>query len=270
MLHQPDQIAARWDGFVEPYERVFEALTNQFAAPALAALGPLQGLRVLDVAAGAGGVALMAAAQGAQVVAIDGSPAMVRRIGARARGGVTALVADGMAPGVVPGVVQGSFDVAISCFGVVLFPDPATGMAEIFRALRPGGRVAVVTWTQPHRFDLSARLRAAAIAVRGERPFGPLPAQLRFIDPDALTALLTGAGFGAVTVHTHEAVLTVPDPAALAKQLAFAPGMAATLDEFGPDRASILAALTNQLIADFGDGPALLPAVAHFAVGTRP
>ena len=266
MLHQPDQIAARWDGFVEPYERVFEALTIQFAAPALAALGPLRGLRVLDVAAGAGGVALMAAAQGAQVVAIDGSPAMVRRIGARARGGVTALVADGMALGVVPG----SFDVAISCFGVVLFPDPAAGMAEIFRALRPGGRVAVVTWTQPQRYDLSARLRAAAIAVRGERPLGPLPAQLRFIDPDTLTALLTSAGFGAVTIETHEAVLTVPDPAALAQQLAFAPGMAATLDEFGADRASILAALTQQLMADFADGPALLPAVAHFAVGTRP
>ena len=266
MLHQPDQIAARWNGFVEPYERVFEGLTNQFAAPALAALGPMQGKRLLDVAAGAGGVALLAAAQGAQVLAIDGSPAMVRRIAARAQGDVTAVVADGMALGVAPG----TFDAAISCFGVVLFPEPAVGMAEIYRALRPGGRVAIVTWTQPYRYALSARLRAAAIAVRGERPVGPLPAQLRFVDPNALTALLTGAGFGAVTVHTHEAVFEVPDPAALATQLAFAPGMAAMLDEFGPHRESILAAFTNQLVADCGAGPARLPAVAHFAVGTRP
>ena len=52
---QPDQEPARWDRYAEAYERVFEPLTTAFLTQALDRLGPLAGLDVLDVAAGAGG-----------------------------------------------------------------------------------------------------------------------------------------------------------------------------------------------------------------------
>ncbi len=266
---QPDQELARWDAYVAGYEAVFEPLTDAFAARALDLLAPLPGLALLDVAAGAGGAALLAARRGARVTAVDASPAMAARAAARAAQAglaVTAAVGDGMALD----LPDGAFDRALSCFGVVLFPDPARGMAELHRVLRPGGRVAVVTWTQPHRYELAARLREATVAVCGAPPPGELPAQLRFIDPERLSDLLSGAGFRAVGIETAEASLHAPSAAELAASLAFAPGMAAALDALGADRHAVLDAFTGQLLADGHTGAVSLGAVAHVAVGTRP
>ncbi len=263
---QPDQDPARWDAHVAGYERVFEPLTGQFASHALRALAPLAGLDVLDLGAGAGGAALLAARAGARVTAIDASPGMVARIAERAAAlPVTASVQDGMALT----LADASMDRALSCFGVVLFPDPSRGMAELHRVLRPGGRVAIVTWTEPHRYELAARLRDATISVRGEPPAGELPAQLRFIDPARLIALAADAGFTAVRVERVEATLHYPSAIGLAAALGFAPGMAAMLDALGPDRAAVLDAFTAGLVRDFGKGPVTLGAVAHLAIGGR-
>jgi len=266
---QPDQDAARWGAHVDGYERVFEPLTDGFAEHALRLLGPLAGMELLDVGAGAGGAALMAARQGARVTAVDASPAMVDRITARALGAgpgsVTAAVQNGMALS----LPDHSFDRALSSFGVVLFPDPARGMAELHRVLRHGGRVAVMTWTQPHRYELAARLRAAIVAVRGVAPTGKLPAQLRFIDPDRLRTLVSEAGFGAVRIETIEATLRAASARELASSLAFAPGMAATLDALGPDRDAVLQTLVARLEEDGQADAVLLGAVAHVAVGER-
>lgn len=135
---QPDQQSRRWDDHVGVYETVFEPLTNAFARRALDQLHLRPGDRLLDVAAGAGGAALMAAAAGADVLAVDASPNMVARIRARTMcehayaGRVRAEAMDGMALA----LADASFDAALSVFGVILFPDAGRGMREIARVLR--------------------------------------------------------------------------------------------------------------------------------------
>src|SRR5262249_17407070 len=100
---QPDQQPARWDDHVGVYEAVFEPFTNAFARRALDRLALRAGDRLIDVGAGSGGAALIAAARGAEVLAIDASPRMVARIRARANGAhggagsVRADVMNGMA-----------------------------------------------------------------------------------------------------------------------------------------------------------------------------
>ena len=262
---QPDQDPARWDRHASAYEQVFEPLTTAFLTQALGRLGPLAGLDVLDVAAGAGGGAIAMLQRGARVTAVDGSPAMARRIAARAPG-VAAHVMDGAALA----LPDAAFDLATSCFGMVLFPDPAAGMAEMRRVLRPGGRAVVVTWTEPHRYALASRLRDAVIAVRGAPlPPGELPAQLRFTDPDRLRALVAGAGFTGMEIMPLSADLHAASATELAAMLGFAPGMAAMLDALGPDRAAVLDCFASRLQADQGFGPVRLGAVAHAALAVR-
>lgn len=269
---QPDQDPAQWDRHVDAYEGVFEPLTDAFNRAVLGLLAPLGGVDLIDVAAGAGGAALAAAAQGARVVAVDASPAMVARIAARAAlqiagGRPEARLADAAA---LP-FPDASFGAALSSFGIVLLPDPGRGMAELRRVLRPGGRVAVVTWTESHRYEAAARLSDAVTAVRGAPPpLGDLPAQLRFTDPDRLRALLADAGFTSVRVERVEAALRAPSAAFLAGSLGFAPGMAAMLDLLGPDRDAVLRHFRAALEDAQGLGAVTLGAVAHIAVAVRP
>lgn len=265
---QPDQDAARWDRHAAAYEVVFEGLTDAFAAQALDLLEPLAGARLLDLAAGAGGAALQAAARGAHVTAFDASAAMVTRIRARAAAqAIEAGQVDARLPLPRP---DACFDAALSCFGVVILPDPVPALRELRRVLRPGGRLAVVTWTEPGRYELAARLRAAVEQVRGAPPpAGPLPAQLRYTDPDALAALLRAGGFEAAAITRVEAKLRAASAHSLAAALDFAPGMAALLAGLGGERPAVEAAFAEALEADCGQGPVALGAVAQIGLAIR-
>lgn len=264
-MHHADQDAERWDTHAAAYERMFEPLTDAFNRAALARLAPLANEPFIDIAAGSGGAALMAAGQGAHVTAIDFSRAMAARLHARG-GNIQAHQADATALP-FPGA---TFTRALSSFGITLLPDPAQGAAEMHRVLRPGGRAAIVTWTEPQHYALATRLRDAAAAVRGPQPGTPLPPQLRHIDPAILTTLMANAGFTQVQIHRIEATLPAPSAQALAGALDFAPGMAAMLGGMGHDRAAILAHFVHALEAEQGTGPVALPAVAHIALATRP
>jgi SAM-dependent methyltransferase len=267
---QPDQRPARWDDHVSVYETVFEPLTNGFARRALDLLDVKAGARLLDVAAGSGGAALLAAARGADVLAVDGSARMVERIRERAAaapGGVRAEAMDGMALA----LPDAGFDAAISTFGVVLFPDAGTGMREIVRVLKPGGRVAVVTWTESEKYELAVRLLAAVAAVRGPQPAPTsLPAQLRFRDEAVFRRLLADARLVVDAITRFEERWVLPSARWLAGHIDFAPGMAAMVGSLGDDRAAVLDALIAGLERDQGRGEVALTAVAHIGIATKP
>jgi SAM-dependent methyltransferase len=104
------------------------------------------GQEVLDVAAGNGNLALLAAREGAAVVASDLSPVQVEHGRARsAEEGydIEWLVADVEE---LP-FENGRFDCAASVFGAMFAPRPEVAAAEMFRVVRPGGAVGLVAWT---------------------------------------------------------------------------------------------------------------------------
>lgn len=271
---QPDQQPARWDDHVDVYAAVFEPLTNTFARAALDLLGLRPGDKLIDIAAGSGGAALIAAAEhGADVLAIDASERMVARILARARDmphcpdRVHARVMDGAALS----LGDASFDAAISVFGVILFPDAGRGMREIARVLKPGGRAAIVTWTEIERYELAARLIAAIAAVRGPQPPPPaLPAQLRFREEPAFRALLSEAGLGVDSTTRVEQRWRLPSARWLADRIGFAPGMAALVGALGADRTAVLDAFVADLERDQGRGEINLVAVAQIGLASKP
>jgi SAM-dependent methyltransferase len=117
------------------------------------------GQEVLDVAAGNGNVATLAAREGAAVVASDLSPAMVElgRMRTETEGlDVEWVEADAEE---LP-FENARFDCAGSTFGAMFAPRPEVVASEIFRVVRPGGTVGMVNWTRDgflgHWFELAA------------------------------------------------------------------------------------------------------------------
>lgn len=104
------------------------------------------GERVLDVATGNGITALAAARRWAQVVGIDFVPALIERARERAaadRLDVEFRVADAEA---LP-FDDASFDLVTSTVGVMFAPNQPRAAAELLRVCRPGGRIALASWT---------------------------------------------------------------------------------------------------------------------------
>lgn len=109
-----------------------------------AGIGP--GMRVLDVAAGTGNVAVRAAAAGAEVVASDLTPQSLEagRRAAEAHGLELEWVeADAES---LP-FADGGFDVVTSAFGAMFAPDHSAVARELVRVCRPGGTIALANFT---------------------------------------------------------------------------------------------------------------------------
>jgi SAM-dependent methyltransferase len=104
------------------------------------------GWRVLDVATGSGNAAIAAARHGCTVVGVDYVPALLERGRRRAS-------AEGLDVELIEGDAEAlpfpddSFDAVTSVFGAMFAPDHERAAAELLRVCRPGGTVALASWT---------------------------------------------------------------------------------------------------------------------------
>src|SRR6516162_4897463 len=134
------------------YDRAFAHVTRYFMPFVLRAARAAPGMRVLDIAAGTGlsaEAALSAVGPTGHVTAADISPAMAEK--ARERLGearnASVLVEDAQALS----FSDETFDAVVCNLGLMFFPEPARGLSEFRRVLRPGGRAAVSVNTVPER-----------------------------------------------------------------------------------------------------------------------
>jgi SAM-dependent methyltransferase len=115
--------------------------------PALVgAVGVEAGDRVLDVAAGSGNASVPAAQAGGRVVASDLTPELFaagRESAAEA--GVEIAFEQGDAEALP--YDDASYDVVVSCVGVMFAPHHERAAAELLRVTRPGGRIGLLSWT---------------------------------------------------------------------------------------------------------------------------
>lgn len=126
------------------YPAVARAFIPGFGPRLVEACGIGPGTRVLDVAAGAGNVAIPAARAGASVVAADLTPELLDA--GRAEAGDAAIEwveADAEA---LP-FPDASFDAVVSAVGTMFAPDHGRVAAELVRVTRPGGTIGLINWT---------------------------------------------------------------------------------------------------------------------------
>jgi len=101
---------------------------------------------VIDVGCGPGTLTLLLAPIVKQVAAVDFAEKMIELLKQKCDkfnvSNVDARVADGTA---LP-YPNERFDAALSCFGLFLFADRAKGLEEMYRVLKPGGKVMISSW----------------------------------------------------------------------------------------------------------------------------
>ncbi len=127
------------------------------------------GERVLDIACGTGNAALLAAKAGAAVTGID----LARRLVEAARQRATAERLDvdfhvGDAQALPFG--EGSFDVAVSVFGIIFASDAKRAFSEVTRVLAPGGRALITAWTPDGAIAAMSGLFTRAVADATKAP----------------------------------------------------------------------------------------------------
>ncbi|HEX6618461.1 MAG TPA: class I SAM-dependent methyltransferase [Solirubrobacteraceae bacterium] len=163
---------------------------GRLRAQVLDGLAP--GAAVVDVGCGTGTLAIALAADGADVIGVDGDPEVLALAHAKAgaesvqwrKGLATALPLPGAsADRVVMSLLLHHLDAGAK----------RTALAEAVRVLRPGGRLHVADWGRPR----DPLMRAAAWAL--QRVDGP--EGLREHLEGAVPLLLADAGFAAVAVH---------------------------------------------------------------------
>jgi SAM-dependent methyltransferase len=104
------------------------------------------GERVLDIAAGNGNATLAAARHFAQVTSTDYVEALLER--GKERAAAERLTVDfRQADAEALPFADGSFDVALSTFGVMFTPDQEKSASEMSRVVRKGGRIGLANWT---------------------------------------------------------------------------------------------------------------------------
>jgi ubiquinone/menaquinone biosynthesis C-methylase UbiE len=104
------------------------------------------GLSLLDVATGAGNVAIPAALGGASVTGLDLTPKLLEVARERAtEAGVEVSFIEGDAEDLP--FESDSFDRVTSCFGVMFAPRQELAAGELARVARPGATIVLTAWT---------------------------------------------------------------------------------------------------------------------------
>jgi 2-polyprenyl-3-methyl-5-hydroxy-6-metoxy-1,4-benzoquinol methylase len=104
------------------------------------------GTRMLDVACGAGQIAIPAARAGIKVIGVDIASNLIEQARERARvEGVEVQFDEGDAE-MLP-YDHATFDVVVSLIGAMFAPRPERVAAELLRVCRPGGKIVMANWT---------------------------------------------------------------------------------------------------------------------------
>ena len=206
-----DQLAA-WDGdegaVWAAHTEFFDSSVRHLHRRLVEAAAVASDDRVLDLGCGSGQCTRDAARQATrgEAVGIDLSRPMLRVAEETAAreglGNVRFVHGDAQVHPFEPG----TFDVAVSRTGAMFFADQVAAFTNVARALRPGGRLALVSWRSAAENEWFTSLVHALrpdLPVIAPPPDAPSP--FRHADPDVTTSILTAGGFEQVALTPLDA-----------------------------------------------------------------
>ncbi len=148
MSKRASDVAGMFDGVARHYDRTNAVLSGGNAAlwraATVRAIAPQPGERILDVAAGTGTSSAAIQRSGARVVAVDFSPGMIAE-GRRKHKSIEFVEADAEK---LP-FGDNEFDAVTISFGLRNVNNPKAALSEMYRVLKPGGRIVVCEFSRP-------------------------------------------------------------------------------------------------------------------------
>jgi SAM-dependent methyltransferase len=189
-----------WAAHAETFDR--SAIPHHRRLLRAAAIGDRE--RVLDIGCGTGRTTLQAAraATRGSALGVDLSSPMLDRARRRAADEGIDNATFEQADAQIHPFERAAFDVAISNTGATFFGHLEAGFTNVGRALRPGGRLAVLTWQSVAQNEWVREFTGALAAGRdlaGPPPDAPSPFALS--DPDRVHHMLTEAGFTGIELE---------------------------------------------------------------------
>jgi ubiquinone/menaquinone biosynthesis C-methylase UbiE len=202
-----------WDLCAESYDRCLAETFRPFSQKLLSLADLRRGQIVLDVATGSGLAALDAAravGPDGKAIGIDLSLQMLEVASTRTAEAHWEKVRFMQMDAEALGFVDQSFDSVLCALGLMLFPQPDRALSEMYRVLRPGGRLALSVFGRGSMVALRA-LMEPFLAHMPPAQEGA-PSTFGFGRGDRFQRALREAGFSHSEIQDEDHVLTLQSP----------------------------------------------------------
>jgi SAM-dependent methyltransferase len=266
LMAEPERWQVSTDA-AEVYESCFvPAIFGAWAGPVADAAGIRTGNKVLDVGCGTGVLAreaLRRVGQEGQVFGVDLNVGMLA-VASRTEPNIEWRRGDAAS---LP-FEDASFDVVVSQFALMYFPDRVASLREMWRTLAPGGRLAVASWAPIDHargyqilVDIAARQCGGAAA-------DVLAAPFVLGDPAKLAKLYADSGISGAQVTLHEGSIRFPSVTEFIRIEVKGSPLA---DMLGDDEMQALAVESEDALAEFvvPSGEIVMPMDAHIVTATK-
>lgn len=257
---------AGWQRAAANYGNTFAQATARFIEALLKAAETSPGQHVLDVACGPGDLAAAASARGATAHGLDFSAEMV---GIARSNHPELVVTEGDAEDLP--YPDGVFDAVVSSFGIHHVPRPELALAQCWRVLKPGGRVAFTVWATPEE-NTAWSLVFDAVDRHGSRSASKAPPPGGALDRvDQCLRLLEASAFVNRSAEIVRSEWLLPNGHALLASLSA--GTVRTAALIAAQEPSALAAIANDINSQAErfrrDGNLAIPIAAVLARGHK-